>query len=108
MAISANGPWQIIEIFEARGREITPKQAKLLNALLGNERVVSTEELIDAIWCYDPMGGPTWAGNSLRSLIYKARQHIRRAGVPWRIDSIYGRGYKLTYLQVEDDARLAA
>lgn len=108
MAISRDGPQKIQGIFMDRGVHIPLKVAQLLDALLGRQRLVMTDEIIDRLYGHLEDGGPEYAPVCLRKYVHTARHAITLAGMPWSIEACHGFGYRLRYLQVEDDVRLAA
>jgi DNA-binding response OmpR family regulator len=70
---------------------LTPCEARLL-ALLRQEagRVVAHARL-RAVWS-DP---PPLSANALQVYVRRLRRHLQGAGSPWRIRTLYGRGYLL-------------
>ena len=103
MAISDTGAVRIIEIFRSRGVYIAPNTAELFDGLLGQERIVSMMDLVDYIYRKDPDGGPLCYQVAIRSIVYKARIALKAAKtIPWRIETYFGRGYRLLYLDIRE------
>lgn len=108
MAIDGSGPRKIRMIFAARGVALAPQQAILLDALLGRERLIGYRALAEALWGADPEGGPLDAEGHIRAAISKLKRRIAAAGVPWRIENVYGVGYRLRYREPAPAERLLA
>lgn len=108
MAIDGSGPCKIRMIFADRGVALAPQQAILLDALLGRERLVSYAALADALWGAHADGGPLDTESHIRAGVSKLRRRIATAGVPWRIENVYGIGYRLRYHEAAPSERLLA
>ena len=50
MAIDSSGPRKIRQIFLDHDIHLTPLEAKLLDAVLGRQRLVTHREIIEKIW----------------------------------------------------------
>ena len=77
--------------------QVSHIEATILDALLGAEKIVTTDALIDAIWGDDPEGGPDDALNTLRVHINRIRSMLERSGLRWQVRTHITRGYQLTY-----------
>ena len=102
MAINPCGPRKISDIFMDHGIRLTNMEARVLDALLGRERLVSRDQMIEHIWP-DEDGGPLCVHNILRVCVHRIRRKMRGCSIPWRIEAKWQQGYRLRYEERGDD-----
>lgn len=96
MAIK-DGWEQIRDIFADKGVHLSPLEAKVLDSLLGCERIVPKDHIIDHVYHDAEDGGPLDAKKILHVIIWKLRKTLPVSGIPWRLVTHITRGYQLTY-----------
>ncbi len=71
--------------------KMPPKEVELLAHLARNpQRVFRREELLEAVWGYDYYGDT----RTIDVHIKRIREKLEPAGGPWRIETVWGVGYK--------------
>lgn len=88
------------EYFQRRGIHLTDNEGRVVAALVKNGRPLSRQNLFDVLWGDDLDGGPELADNCLKVCISKIRKKI--VGIPFKIDTIWGRGYVATNIKSLD------
>lgn len=85
----STAPWSVALSFG-----LTASEANLFDVLFkAGERGVSKQSLFDALYGNDPDGGPD--GKIVDVFICKLRRKLRDADLPWFIETLWGRGYRL-------------
>lgn len=97
MAINDSGWKQIQDIFAKKGVRLCPLECKVLDALLGRERVVPQDHIIDHIYWDSEDGGPLLGGRVIQVVICRLRKHLPKSGIPWKIKTHVTMGYQLEY-----------
>jgi len=97
MAINDDGWKQIQDNFAAKGVHLCPLECKVLDALLGRERVVPQDHIVDHIYWDSEDGGPLLGPRLVHVVVCRLRKLLPKSGIPWRIVTHYTMGYQLRY-----------
>lgn len=92
--------WGVIELDPASKRvrvgpsevELTPREYQILELFLRNrERLLDANEILQKVWGWEAPGR-----GSVKTHLQSLREKLRRAGAPNPIETLYGRGYRLS------------
>lgn len=106
MAVNPCGPRKITDIFRDQGIRLTYLEARFLNALLGRERLVTHDEVTEAVWPGDD-GGPLTVNRILAVVTYRCRAKIKASGIGWILENEPRQGYRIRYRRPLPDDRAA-
>lgn len=82
-------------MFRAGGVPLTDRELTVAAALKRYPSAISPDRLAIILYGDDPDGGPIDATGVIKVFLHRLRKKIERAGIPWRIDNVYGEGYVL-------------
>ncbi len=97
MAIHDEGWKQIQDLFSDKGVKITQTESRILDILLGRQRIVSKDEVIDRLWGDREDGGPLCALRNLDVHVFRLKKHLRSAPIPWKLITHFSMGLQLRY-----------
>ena len=97
MAITDDGWKQIQDIFAEKGVKLRPAECKILDALLGCERIVPKDHIVDHLYWDRADGGPLNPKNVISAVLCGLRKRLPVPGIPWEIVTHTTRGYQLRY-----------
>jgi len=92
--------WRSIELnpstkrvtVDEREVELTPREYQLLELFLRHRgHILDGQQILQKIWGWEAPGL-----GSIKTHLYSLREKLRRAGAPNPIETLYGRGYRLS------------
>ena len=93
--------WGCIELDPASKRvsvggaevDLTPREYQILELFLRNrERLMDADEILQKVWGWEAPGR-----GSVKTHLQSMREKLRKAGAPNPIETLYGRGYRLSH-----------
>ena len=93
------GDDSIRDIFGDKGVRLGPVEVRILDALLGRERIVYMDEIMEHVWGEDEEGGPLTGAENVRVIMCNIRKKLAKSCIPWRIVSHQCSRFQLKYLK---------
>ena len=85
----------VMSHFTQQGVHLTRMEAKFLAIVYGRNRPVARSLIMDGLYGDRIDGGPDSGDKIIEQFVLRVRRKIQKAGLPWKLNNVYGFGYEL-------------